>query len=203
MLTILSLFDYTGNWAQPWKDGGYRVVLVDIKHGDDVLKIDQDWLKQYAPVFGVLAAPPCTDFSVSGAQYWKAKDADGRTEAALKLVRKTLWIVKQLQPSLSFWALENPVGRLNKLIPALMHYGPWYFEPWHYGDAYTKKTGLWGVFNRDLVRNEVEPVRVCSQGSWLMQLGGKSERTKELRSATPMGFARAFYEANKQTGVLE
>jgi hypothetical protein len=28
-------------------------------------------------------------------------------------------------------------------------------------------------------------------------LGGKSERTKELRSITPMGFAKAFYEANK------
>ena len=26
--------------------------------------------------------------------------------------------------------------------------------------------------------------------------GGKSERTKELRSETPMGFAYAFYEAN-------
>jgi len=25
-------------------------------------------------VYGILAAPPCTDFSVSGAQYWKQKD---------------------------------------------------------------------------------------------------------------------------------
>ena len=30
------------------------------------------------------------------------------------------------------------------------------------------------------------------------KLGGKSERTKELRSMTPMGFARAFCAANSR-----
>jgi hypothetical protein len=30
-----------------------------------------------------------------------------------------------------------------------------------------------------------------------MQLGGKSERTKKLRSVTPQGFAKAFFEANQ------
>jgi hypothetical protein len=45
--------------------------------------------------------------------------------------------------------------------------------------------------------NIVDPTRVCGQGSWLMKLGGKSEKTKELRSMTPMGFAYAFYEVNQ------
>lgn len=70
-----------------------------------------------------------------------------------------------------------------------------YFHPWEYGDAYTKKTALWGEFNEP-VRTPVEPIRACAQGSWVQKLGGKSERTKELRSATPMGFARAFFLAN-------
>jgi hypothetical protein len=71
---------------------------------------------------------------------------------------------------------------------------PWYFQPWWYGDPYTKKTGLWGNFNKNLIRNEVEP----TEGSkmWL-NYGGKSERTKELRSETPVGFARAFFLANQ------
>jgi hypothetical protein len=30
----------------------------------------------------------------------------------------------------------------------------------------------------------------------MMKLGGKSMRTKNIRSATPRGFARAVYEAN-------
>lgn len=54
----------------------------------------------------------------------------------------------------------------------------------------------WGRFNFPELR-PVEPVKVCSQGSWIMKLGGKSETTKELRSNTPLGFARAFFESNK------
>jgi len=198
---ILSLFDYSGNWSLPYRDAGHCVIMVDIKHGVDVLRIDKEWIQQKIAVSsftgrvdGILAAPPCTDFSGSGAQYWPAKDADGRTAASLALIDKTLEIVEICNPD--WWALENPVGRLNKLRPALKDFGPWYWQPHWFGDAYTKKTGLWGKFNHDLPMNYVEPVKVCEQVSWLQKLGGKSEKTKTLRSATPMGFARAFYEAN-------
>jgi len=196
---ILSLFDFSGNWSKPYRDAGYPVVRVDLKLGRDVLAIDEAWLiKHFGPrgPEGILAAPPCTDFSVSGAQYWPAKDADGRTAASLALVDKVLAIV-DMCPELRWWAMENPVGRLNKLRPRLASLGPWYFQPWWYGDPYTKKTGLWGRFNRELERAPVEPVRVCSQGSWLQKLGGKNDRTKELRSMTPSGFAKAFFEANR------
>jgi hypothetical protein len=30
----------------------------------------------------------------------------------------------------------------------------------------------------------------------MMKLGGKSQRTKDIRSATPRGFAKAVYAAN-------
>ncbi len=101
-----------------------------------------------------------------------------------------LRIIATCQPK--FWALENPVGRLRKWMsdPRLI------FNPCDYGDPYTKKTLLWGRFNLP-ERNSVEPIRVCSQGSWLQKLGGKSEKTKMLRSITPPGFAQAFYEANQ------
>jgi hypothetical protein len=189
--TILSLFDYSGNWPKPYLDAGYNVVQVDIKHGQDVLEIDAQWLLDHdlADVHGILAAPPCTDFAGSGAQYWPAKDADGRTAQSVALIEQTMKIVDFCQPA--WWVLENPVGRLNRWLgkPRM------YFHPWEYGDAYTKKTALWGEFNEP-VRTPVEPIRACAQGSWVQKLGGKSERTKELRSATPMGFARAFFLAN-------
>jgi hypothetical protein len=107
--------------------------------------------------------------------------------------------VEYLQPK--WWAIENPVGRLNQCVPELASFGPWYFDPCDFGDAYTKRTGLWGTFTPPLPifvgRNAfVEPVKVCKQGSWLQRLGGKSEKTKELRSMTPLGFAYAFAEAN-------
>lgn len=102
---------------------------------------------------------------------------------------------------LQFWAMENPVGRLERLIPYLKTVSKLTWQPHWYGDAYTKRTCLWGEFNTELPRTPVEPVMYETssgkRGSWMwMKLGGKSDRTKELRSATPPGFARAFYLAN-------
>ncbi len=204
MKTLLSLFDYSGNWATPYIDGGWNVILWDIKHTTDLFCTFSDIQDACADYFyenifdnfgtvdGIIAAPPCTDFAVSGAQYWKKKDQDGSTAKSIELIYQTLRIIDLCQPD--FWALENPVGRLTKLVPELGH--PWYFQPYWFGDPYTKKTGLWGEFNQPDKTNIVEPVRSCAQGSWLQKLGGKSERTKELRAMTPMGFAQAFYNAN-------
>lgn len=185
---ILSLFDYSGNWPSFYKANGYDVYSIDIKHDLDVLSLVKEDIADN--VYGILAAPPCTDFSGSGAQYWKVKDEDGRTAASLALVDKTLEIISWY-PELTFWALENPVGRLSTLRPQIGK--PWYFQPHWFGDPYTKKTGLWGKFNKDLPRNDVVP----DPNNWIMKLGGKSEKTKELRSMTPLGFAKAFYEANQ------
>ena len=108
---------------------------------------------------------------------------------------------------MNWWALENPVGRINSLMPEMEVVGPIYFNPCDYGgwlnppgDHYTKKTGLWGKFIMPKPK-PVEPEMITlsngKRGSWMWaKLGGKSSRTKELRSATPMGFAKAFKEAN-------
>lgn len=184
--TILSLCDYSGAWSKPYRDAGYNVIQVDLKNGGDVRLLEHIT----APVHGILAAPPCTAFAGSGAQYWPAKDASGETFAALALVDACLRQVAIHRPA--WWVLENPVGRLKRWLgPPKM-----YFHPCDYGDPYTKKTGLWGEFNTALPLNPVEPIRACSQGSWIQTLGGNSERTKELRSMTPAGFAQAFFKAN-------
>ncbi|MEK7766782.1 MAG: DNA cytosine methyltransferase [bacterium] len=201
--TVLSLFDRSGNWSRPYAEAGANVVQLDLKLGVDIMDLDCAWLSENVleangTVDGILAAPPCTDFAVSGAQYWTAKDKSGQTAKSLELVRQVLRCVEYLKPD--WWAMENPVGRLNKLLPELKQYGPWYFQPHDFGDAYTKRTGLWGRYVPPMPLwsgdKSVQPVRVCSQGSWLQKLGGKSEKTKTLRSATPMGFARAFFAAN-------
>lgn len=105
------------------------------------------------------------------------------------MVDACLRIVLMSNPE--FWVLENPVGRLARWTgkPRM------YFNPCDYGDPYTKKTGLWGKFNVPK-KTPVKPVKVCSQGSWVQQLGGKSAHTKMLRSITPPRFAQAFFEAN-------
>ena len=198
MKTILSLCDYSGNWPTPYREAGYDVVQVDLKHGDDVRLYEH----LGRPVHGILAAPPCTPFAGSGAQWWPKHDAEGSTLDGLALVDACLRAVAVYRPE--WWALENPVGRLYRWLgkPVM------YFHPYEYAgyaddpavDAYTKKTALWGQFTRPEKR-PVEPVFYTTstgkRGSWMFaHLGGKSERTKELRSVTPMGFARAFYEVN-------
>lgn len=192
--TILSLFDYTGNWSKPYRDNGYKVIQIDIKLGTDILTFNYQAIPE---VYGILCAVPCTDFAVSGARWFAEKDRDGRTQKSIELVKKSLEIINYFNPH--FWALENPVGRIHKLIPQLGK-PLLIFNPCDYGDAYTKKTCLWGKFNIP-IENPVQPVYHYSAGKksshlW-KKLGGKSEKTKELRSQTPMGFARAFYEANK------
>lgn len=186
MMTVLSLCDFTGAWSKPYRDAGYDVVQVDVKRGQDVRLFEA----LPFPVRGVLAAPPCTAFAGSGAQYWISKDEDGRTIEALSIVDACLRIVAVHRPA--WWCLENPVGRLRRWLgePAMA------FDPCNYGDPYTKRTLLWGQFNPPPMVRKVEPQRVSAQGSWLMRLGGASERTKELRSATPPAFAQAFFEAN-------
>ena len=232
--TLLSLFDYSGQWSAPFADAGWMVVQVDIKHGHDIKKFSAKWLidnllQGYPTIDGILAAPPCTCFTKSAAQYWPAMDADGRTAESVELVYQVLRCVDYLKPD--FWALENPIGRLPKLVPELgkplLTFDPCDYARWvaptpleleettalrtrlAKGEsfsktdielvreigAYTKRTQLWGRFNIPH-KDPLEAVRVNSQGSWLQSLGGKSEKTKMLRSLTPEGFALAFCAAN-------
>jgi hypothetical protein len=182
---ILDLCGGTGAWSRPYADAGYDVRNITLPAQD------VRWFEALTePVYGVLAAVDCTHFAGSGAQYWKEKDSDGRTLEALGVLDACCRIVLIHHPV--FWCIENPVGRLKRWLgPSIM-----YFNPCDYGDPYTKKTCLWGMFNKP-VPNPVTPEKVCEQGSWVQKLGGKSERTKTLRSITPSGFAKAFFEANK------
>jgi hypothetical protein len=177
---ILDLCGGTGAWSKPYRDAGYTVHLVTLPDHD---------VRIYTPpanVYGILAAPPCTHFSGSGARWWKQK-GDAALLEGLAVVDACLRIIAVCRPV--FWALENPVGRLRRYLgaPQLT------FNPCDYGDPYTKKTLLWGFFNNP-EKNPVEPTE--GSKTWRMY-GGKSERTKELRSITPPDFARAFFQANR------
>lgn len=186
---ILSLFDYKKTWSKPYEENGYEVVIIDLKHGVDIITWNY---KLYKPkhFYGILAAPPCTDFAGSGARWWKEKDKDGRTNYSCILIHQTLAIIKYFNSE--FWALENPVGRIEKLVPEMKQYRLLSFNPCDFGDPYTKKTILYGKFNPFLTYKPVKP----TEGSKMHKLP-PSEKRQEIRSTTPLGFAYAFYEANK------
>lgn len=197
---VLSLFDFTGDWARPWAEAGYEVYTFDVQDDpiyQDVNKFGvQYFIENYDAFAGkdihaILAACPCTDFSSSGARWFAEKDADGRTHASNELVRQTLRTIEYFKPAI--WAIENPVGRIEKLngLP------PWRlaFDPYHFGEDYTKKTLIWGRFNGDLELAVAEPTKGSKMHS---QYGGKSLATKNARSEYPEGFPYAFFNANNQ-----
>jgi hypothetical protein len=197
------------SWSLFYEKAGYKVVQVDLKAGIDILKWNYRRIGR-SQVAGILAAPPCTDYTVACNRYWAQKDKDGSTAASNLLINKTLEIVDYFNPD--FWGLENPGGRLTRMLAgkylpgepkltipkslkAIVQKPALKFNPDDYGDPWTKQTLLWGQFNT-LIKRPVEPLQWALQGSWTQLLGGKNERTKEIRSVTPSGFARAFFDAN-------
>lgn len=204
MKTLISLFDYTGNWSRPYKEAGWEVLQVDIKHGIDIM----GWYyKKYGYVDGILCAIPCTDYALSGAKHFKRKDADGTTAKSQALVQEVKEILDYFERQavglgrkLPFWAIENPMSRIHTLNPwmrsPLLKFDPCDYagyDPIPDNSRYNKRTWLWGEFYIP-EKKRLEPISTENPG-W-RNLGGKSERTKELRSITPLGFAYAFYEAN-------
>ncbi len=190
---ILDLCGGTGAWSKPYKDAGYDVRIITIPKYDVT---DEKVIKMCIELnpYGILAAPPCTEFAVSGARWWKEKDAK-HPELLLKaiiIVHSCLYIIEKTNPE--FWALENPVGRLKKIVKQLGE-PKIIFNPCDYGDAYTKKTLLWGEFNR-LKENPIEPKFVTYKGGkkFAPNYGWS---TNKGRSITPPGFAQAFFKANK------
>lgn len=190
--TILSLCDYSGRWSQPYRENGYNVIQVDIKRGEDIRLFE----KVEGGVHGVLMAPPCTEFAVSGARWWKDKDPELLTNN-IALVDACLRAVVLYKPA--FWVMENPKSRLQKWYGKKRYkFDPYEFAGWlpeseQFNEQYTKETWLWGEFNEP-EKKELPPVQGSKMWS---QYGGKSERTKEMRSQTPLGFSYAFYNSNK------
>jgi len=178
---ILDLCGGTGAWSRPYAEAGYDVRLVTLPEQD---------VRTYAPpenVHGILAAPPCTEFATSGSRWWATKPPHLLVEAR-EIVDACLRIIDESAPA--WWALENPVGRLRRFI------GPpaWTFQPWEYGDGQFKQTLIWGTAVRPTPLVGKAPPRTReSQSVW--QASPSPERAT-LRSITPLGFARAFFEAN-------
>lgn len=201
---ILSLCDYSGVWSQPYADAGYHVVRVDLGHpagmdkgsnnvwtlGADITKLQWD-----APPHAVLAAPSCTCFCRPSSQWWFRQDFMGETARDVRLFKACLRLCKL---ATAWWALENPPGRHTELIPEL---GPpaWQFQPWEYGDPWSKQTYIWGTARKPEPCNVVtpEPTRRTPNGKTQGRIAFMSSTAKRDREKTPEGFARAFFEANQ------
>lgn len=209
---IYDLFGGTGAWSQFYYDNPreYEVIIVDPRakrSPKDLRMTIQDFRKlikrgRYLPhgrrPYGILGAFPCKQFALSGSRWWAGKDQDQPwlIQGAIDNVNCLLDCVDWLVPE-EFFCAENPVGRAPQMVPRL---GRWKmtFNPHEYGawfnppiDAYTKRTCLYGEFQFP-IKKPVAP----TEGSKLWKLSPGPER-EFLRSITPKGFSKAFYEANR------
>jgi hypothetical protein len=195
--TILDLCGGTGAWSDPYRQYGYEVYVVDpdINYRPQFLMTVQEFLAHvqggtvYLPrLEGILAAPPCTHFTLASSRLWKTYDRDGRYAASLDIVDACDKIIDILSPR--WWALENPPGRLSHVLgrPA------WFFQPFEYGDPWSKETWIWGTATKPPPTNIVRPVAISPN----QRLGGSSAKVKTERSRTPRGFAEAFAAINRR-----
>ena len=196
-------------WRERYEGGGsiwYH--KVDLWNSDNITVL-QEMFKDNNVVFG-MAFPVCTDLAVSGAAHFERKRrAD--PEFQIRASNHARWCASLFEALEIPYFIENPVSRLA----TLWRKPDYSFHPYEYGeyipdaeaehprwpdyiapkDRYTKKTCLWtgGGFTMPPKRPTQKPDGYSQQH---LKLGGKSQRTKDIRSATPRGFARAVFEAN-------
>lgn len=157
--------------------------------------------------------PACTDMAVSGARHFaKKSQVNPASQAeACELARLVMYVGDKFECK---WVAENPVSVLSTLWRKPDHI----FSPHEYGgylpeddqhpiypdyikprDAYPKTTCLWS--GNGFIMPQRRPVQCTKEYSTqYLKLGGKSTKTKNIRSATPRGFAKAvfIYNSNKK-----
>ena len=131
----------------------------------------------------------------------------------MKIVRECQRIISEC-PNLKFWVIENPAtGRLKDYLgkPVMT------YEPWHFGSPWTKRTSLWGKFNKPepifkywgevpkIFELYIRPGRTKPSLAFLHKSaikfiqefwGFAPENDMEFRSLCSQRFAQAFFRAN-------
>ena len=206
--TVLSLCDITGHFVAPWVEAGYDAILVDPQHGithrdGPVLKVAATVLEampviadHLSDVVFVAGFPPCTDMAVSGARWFADKE-----KADPAFFAKAVAVAEQCRTvgaaSGAPYLVENPVSTLSKVFGKPDHiFDPWQFTAYEPADNYTKRTCLWTGNGFLMPPAHVDP-SVGAPDNRIHMAAPGPERAN-FRSATPMGFARAVFEANRR-----
>ena len=161
-----------------------------------------------------MAFPVCTDLAVSGAAHF-AKKAEADPLFQERAAQHAIDCADLFDDLGCPYFIENPVS----VLATKWRKPDYSFHPYEYGgyipygeeqhptwpdfiaprDAYPKKTCLW-TGNGFKMPNKVAVEPESGHSRQHLKLGGKSAKTKNIRSATPRGFARAVMLANTTDG---
>jgi hypothetical protein len=205
---------HDGTKAETFDSGGFIVYAKADLHDKDMLDHLLMVYRRKQVIFG-MAFPVCTDLAVSGAAHFKRK-AERDPEFQTKASDHAKWCADLFDALGCPYFIENPVS----VLATKWRKPDYSFHPYEYGnyihddeaehprwpeyiaakDAYPKKTCLWTGNGFTMPWTDpVEPENGHSRQH--LKLGGKSAKTKNIRSATPRGFARAVYEFNSMETV--
>lgn len=190
-----------------WAEDGYECYCVDIQHSIRNAKKKEfnsggsityawgdvrSWTPPEKDIHIIFAFPPCTDLTVAGARDFETKRGY-RLSDALELFDACVLAGSYSRRP---YMVENPVGRLSSCKRKPDHL----FDPCDFAgyletplDLYTKKTCIWSA--NGFIFPELKWVEP-TEGSKIIKMAPSPERAN-LRSATPAGFARAVFLANK------
>lgn len=188
--------------------GSIHYLKADLHQPSTMQSLFNKYENRYV-LFG-MAFPVCTDLAVSGAAHFKNK-AEKDPYFQQKAAAYAIWCEWLFEKLAVPYFIENPVSVLS----TLWRKPDFIFDPYQFGgyipldqaehpvwpeyiaprDAYPKKTCLWtGQGFQMPIRMPVEVEEGYSKQH--LKLGGKSMKTKNIRSATPRGFAKAVFLAN-------
>lgn len=184
---ILHLCAEDGSDSKYYKKNGYDVRLITKEIG----------VENYHPpqnVYGIIANPPCTHFSIARTTAKTPRDL----REGMRLVKECLRIIWECQydlenehqrkSPLKFWVLENPGTGLIRWFLGKPAYE---YCPSEFGAPFTKKTALWGNFYHPIKPWWTKPQNTKQLVGQLTGSGSKK------RSECYPKFAEAFYYNNK------
>jgi len=203
MKIILHLCADTGSDTKPYRDAGYNVVLVGSKIGVENYHPPKD-------VYGIIANPPCTNFS----SVRTSPKIPRNEEEGMRLVKECQRIIQEAG-DVKFWVIENPAtGLLKKYLGK----PKFTYQPWQFGSPWTKRTALWGKFNEpkllfkkweDITVNPNLYIRPGRDKCNMVYLHKSSikyipefscfkvDNDMDFRSLCSQNFAKEFYKINK------
>lgn len=182
-MRVLVACEFSGIVRDAFRDRGHHAVSCDLLpserpgphyEGDVREVLDHGWDL-------MVAHPPCTHLAVSGARWFKGKEAEQAESLA--------FVAALLSAPIPRIALENPVSIISSRIRKPNQI----IQPWQFGHDAAKKTCLWlknlpalvptDVLVKDLYANQTP--------SGQNKLGPSPDRWKE-RSRTYPGIAAAM-----------
>lgn len=192
---ILHLCADIGSDTKPYRDDpDYEVICI----GRDI------GVENYHPpqnVYGIIANPPCTMFSIARSNAKTPRDfIEG-----MRLVKECLRIIWECQyptvghfskSNLKFWVIENPAsGALKNFLVT----PPFTYSPHEFGAEYSKQTALWGLFNfpKKKFPNAPKPKGKHVNNIISPMTHRDPYDRMNARSMCYQGFAEAFYKVNK------